>query len=50
MFGQAVLASNPDVIQFNEFKIGIINTDIVKDMCHSMITKNTETAKIDLSL
>jgi hypothetical protein len=50
MFNQAVLASNPDVVQINDFKIGFINADIVKDMCPNLLIKNTDTAKIDLSL
>jgi hypothetical protein len=50
MFNQAVLASNPDVIQINDFKIGFINADVVKDMCPNLLLKGTDSAKIDLSL
>lgn len=45
-----MLAPNPCVIHLNDLKIGIINTDIIKDMCGSMCPKNMEPAKIDLSL
>jgi len=50
MFTQAVLASNPDVILQNEIKVGVINADIIKEMCHNMYPKNMDIPKIDLSL
>lgn len=45
-----ISVANPSLIQLNELKIGFINTDIVKDMCSSMLPKNMEPPKIDLSL
>lgn len=38
------------MIQLNDIKIGLVNTDIVKDLCTSMYPKNMEPPKIDLSL
>ena len=34
----------------NELKVGLVNTDIIKDLCSSMYPKNMEPPKIDLSL
>ena len=31
-------------------KVGLVNTDIIKDLCSSMHPKNMEPPKIDLSL
>lgn len=42
--------SNPCTLQLNEIKIGIVNTDVVKDLCGSMHPKDMPIAKIDLSL
>lgn len=50
MFTQAVLAGNPDFVQINDIKVGFINADVVKEMCHNMYPKNMDTPKIDLSL
>lgn len=38
------------MFQINDLKIGIINTDIVKDMCSNLSLKNVEETKIDLAL
>ena len=35
-----VLTSNPSVFNLNDISIGIINTDVVKDMCINMCIKN----------
>lgn len=37
------MASNPAVFQLNDIKIGIINTDVIKDMCINMCIKNPVT-------
>ncbi|CDW77872.1 dna polymerase alpha subunit b-like [Stylonychia lemnae] len=50
MFNQAILAGNPSMVQLNDIRIGIINADFVKEMCQTMIAKNMEPPKIDLSL
>ena len=42
--------SNPSLLQLNDLKLGLVNTDIVKDLCSSMYPKNMEPPKIDLSL
>lgn len=34
----------------NDLKVGLVNTDIIKDLCSSMYPKNMEPPKIDLSL
>jgi len=35
-----VLTSNPATIQLNDITVGIVNTDVVKDMCINMCIKN----------
>jgi len=50
LFGQAILVGNPDIVQLNDFKLGFINTDVLKDMCSNMVVKNLDSPKIDLSL
>lgn len=42
--------SNPSMIQLNDIKLGIVNAEIIKEMCTSMYPKNMEPPKIDLSL
>ena len=42
--------SNPCLLQMNDLKVGLVNTDIIKDLCSSMYPKNMEPPKIDLSL
>jgi hypothetical protein len=34
----------------NDIRFGIINTDIVKDLCPNIYAKNMEPSKIDISL
>jgi hypothetical protein len=41
---------NPSTLQLNDLKIGLINADIIKDLCSCMLPKNMEPPKIDLSL
>jgi DNA polymerase alpha subunit B len=45
-----MVAPNPSMIYLNEIKVGVINTDIVKDLCTSMLPVNMTPPKIDLSL
>lgn len=35
-----VLTSNPSVIQINDVSVGIVNTDVIKDMCINTCVKN----------
>lgn len=49
-FPHFISIPNPSTIQLNDITIGIMNTDIVKDMCGSLYPKNMEPPKIDLSL
>lgn len=35
-----VLTSNPSVFMLNDISVGIVNTDVVKDMCINMCIKN----------
>lgn len=46
-----VLLSNPGRFSVNDVSIGIVNTDVIKDMCINMCTKNDPnnkpTPKID---
>ena len=43
-------APNPCMIYLNEVKVGIMNTDVVKDLSSSLLPKNLVPAKIDLGL
>jgi hypothetical protein len=36
-----VLASNPAIFELNDIKVGIINTDVIKDVCVNMCVKNS---------
>jgi DNA polymerase II small subunit/DNA polymerase delta subunit B len=45
-----ILAPNPAMIQLNDIKVGIINTDVLKDLCPSFNPKNMDIPKIDLVL
>jgi len=49
------LVSNPGMFSVNEISFGVVNTDIIKDMCVNMVVKNSESGpqqkpKIDLVL
>ena len=50
MTDKVTLASNPDIIQLNDMKIGFFNADAIKDLCQGSFTKNKDTPKIDLAL
>lgn len=41
---------NPCVLQLNEVRIQVVNTDVIKDICPNMFAKNMAPAKIDLAL
>ena len=45
-----ILLSNPSTFKINDITVGVINTDIFKDMCGSLLTKQCSESKIDLSL
>ena len=38
------LVSNPGIFSVNEISIGIVNTDVIKDMCVNMVVKNSQNA------
>ena len=50
MFTQAVVVGNPSTFRLNDLKIGVINADLIKDMCSGLLSKNMDPPKIDLSL
>lgn len=37
---QVIRASNPVFMQLNDISVGVINTDVVKDMCLNTCIKN----------
>jgi DNA polymerase II small subunit/DNA polymerase delta subunit B len=41
---------NPARFQINDITFGVINADVIKDMCINMITKGTDTKKIECVL
>ena len=45
-----VLLGNPSTFKINDITVGIVNTDIIKDICGSILTKQCNESKIDLSL
>lgn len=45
-----MLLGNPQTFKINDITIGVINTDIIKDICGSILTKSCSESKIDLSL
>jgi hypothetical protein len=47
---QFISVSNPSLIQLNDIKLGIINAEIIKEMCTNIYPKNMDPPKIDLSL
>ena len=46
----ATLVGNPQIFSINDINIGVINADIVKDMCQSLVTKQTQEPKIEIGL
>ena len=49
-YPQFMSVPNPSLIQLNDIKLGIINVEIIKEMCTGMLPKNMDPPKIDLSL
>lgn len=45
-----VLMGNPQVFRVNEITFGVLNADVVKDLCGSTVTKGDLGSKIDLSV
>lgn len=41
---------NPCELLINDLRIAIVNTDVIKDLCPNILTKNMLPAKIDLAL
>ena len=44
------LVGNPQVFRVNDISFGIVNADVVKDLCTATLTKQAEEPKIDLGL
>ncbi len=49
-YPQFMSVPNPSLIQLNDIKLGVINVEIIKEMCTGMLPKNMDPPKIDLSL
>jgi len=49
-FPQFISVPNPSLIQLNDIRVGIINAEVIKEICTGMLPKNMEPPKIDLSL
>ena len=47
---QVVLLANPQTFRINDITVGVVNADIIKDICGSIVTKQCNESKIDLSL
>ena len=47
---EVVLLGNPQTFTINDITVGIMNADIVKDVCAGILTKQCNESKIDLSL
>ena len=41
---------NPQVFRVNDLTIGVLNADIVKDLCMGMVIKDMKVPKIDVAL
>jgi hypothetical protein len=46
----AIMLGNPQTFTLNDLTIGVLNADIVKDLCMSMVIKDMKAAKIDVVL
>lgn len=44
------LAPNPSVLQLNDVRFGLVNCDVLKEMCQILCPKNMDQPKIDLGL
>ena len=45
-----LLVGNPQVFKINDISFGVINADIMKDLCITTITKQANESKMDTSL
>ena len=45
-----VLMCNPSTFMINDIVVGVVNADIIKDICGSILTKQSKESKIELSL
>jgi len=45
-----IMMGNPQTFRLNDLTIGVLNADIVKDLCMSMVIKDMKAAKIDVVL
>jgi hypothetical protein len=41
------LVTNPGIFMLNDISFGIINTDVIKDICVNMVNKFTPKNEID---
>lgn len=47
---EPTLIGNPQTFRINDITVGVLNADIVKDLCMSMVMKDMKNSKIDLAL
>ena len=47
---EPTLLGNPQTFRINDITVGVLNADIVKDLCMSMVMKDMKTSKIDVAL
>ena len=45
-----MLLSNPSTFMINDIVVGVVNSDIIKDICGSILTKESKESKIELSI
>ena len=45
-----MLIGNPQTFRINDIIVGVVNADIIKDICGGILTKHCNESKIDLSL
>jgi len=44
------MLGNPQTFRINDITVGVLNADIVKDLCMSMVMKDMKNSKIDVAL
>lgn len=47
---EPIVVGNPSMFNINDISIGVINSDIIKDLVLSFVTKETKTPKIEVAL
>jgi len=47
---EVTLLGNPQTFRVNDITVGVLNADIVKDLCLSMVAKDIKVPKIDVAL